>query len=1106
MKSFRFLAATFALAVCSTAAWGQGISSAQIQGTVQDASGLAVPGAEIKATQTETGISRTTTTGADGGYVLPNLPVGPYSLEVTKQGFAKYVQTGIVLQVAANPTIDIALKVGAVSEQVSVEANAAMVETQNTAVGQIMENQRILELPLNGRNPADLIQLSGAAVGGSIAGPAYNASSRSFQGVLGGEGFSVAGGQSSGIAYLLDGTLHNNAYDNLNLPLPFPDALQEFKLETSALTAQNGIHGGATVNAVTKSGTNEFHGDVFEFLRNNKFNATNPFAGRGPDGRRLTDGLKRNQFGGTIGGPIKKNKLFFFGGWQETLTRITPADTLSFIPTAQMLAGDFTTFASPACNAGRQVNLGAPFSGNRIAPSLFSPAALKIVSRLPTTADPCGQIRYTNPLHQNEYQAVGKGDYQVSAKNSLFGRYMATTLTQVPPYALGNNILQTTVGGRDNLAQSVTLGDTHLIGASMVNSFRMAMNRTAIHRTSKDFFSAPEVGINVFSYMPHYMLLTITGGFALGGGTESESTFRTTTFQLGDDFSWVRGSHQISFGASGARWQSSSQANVRSPGPFTFDGSATGLGLADFLVGRPSLYDPAAPNTLFMAQWYLGLYAQDTWKISPRVTLNYGLRWEPWFPQIITNGNIYNFSFDRFTQGNKSAVYKNAPAGLYYPGDPGFPGKSGQYRKMLDFQPRVGIAWDPLGDGKMSIRASYGLFYDFANGQFFINSTIAPPFGDEVRVPSPAGGLDDPWRGVPGGNPFPIQFNSANALFPFGSPYLTVNYDMPATALHSWNLSIQRQIASNWLVSASYIANETQHLWASTQLNPGVYIPGNCTAGQYGLTAPGLCSTTTNLNQRRVLSLLNPAVGQYYGYVDVFDPGGTQSYNGLLVAVQHRLSHGLTISGNYTWSHCIGDYSQEFTTPNVGSGYQVPNNRRYDRGDCALDRRHNFNMTGVYQLPRFRNGIVRAVVTGWKISPIFRYISGAALTTTTGVDRALNGNTATQRPMQLLPDPYAHGFLNYLNSRAFTQPALGTLGNMGTYSLRGPGVFQIDTSLARVFRVTERKTLEIRGEAFNLPNFFLRNNPTVAFSSPTFGTINTARDPRIIQLAAKFVF
>ena len=831
----------FAFAVLASA---QAVSTAQIQGTVRDASGLAVPGAEIRATQTETAASRTTTSAADGGYVLSNLPIGPWRLEVSKSGFSKYVQTGIVLQVAANPTVDIPLQVGSVNEQVSVEANAALVETQATGVSSVMENQRILDLPLNGRNPADLIQLAGAA----IQLPQFNASSRSFQGQSGGQGYAVAGGQSSGVTYLLDGGLHNNPYDNLNLPLPFPDALQEFKLETSSLTAQYGIHGGATVNAVTKSGTNNFHGDAFEFLRNNVLNATNPFAAKGPDGKRLSDGLKRNQFGGTIGGRIIKDKLFFFAGYQETLTRQLPASNLSFIPTAQMLAGDFTTIASPACNNGRQINLAAPFVNNTLAPSLFDPASLKIAQKLPQTSDPCGRFSFIQPLHDNEYQLPFKIDYQLNPKNSLFGRYIRTTFNQLPPYNIEKDILATTTGGRDNLAQSLTIGDTYLVSASTVNSARLVFNRTAIHRQNAPFFGPNDVGINVFNYVPDFTILAITGGFSLGSGIEVNSIFHTTSYQAGDDVTMIKGSHQLAFGASASMWNSASYANVRSSPNFSFDGSFTGLGLADFLTGKLQLIDQSTPNTLFVRQWYAGFYAQDTWKASRRLTVNIGLRWEPWFPQIITNGAVYNFSLSRFQQGIVSQSHPTAPAGLYFPGDPGFPGKSGQFAHYKDLEPRVGLAWDPFGDGKMSIRASYGLFYDFANGQFFINTTVAPPFGDETRVNAVP--FDNPWSTYPGGNPYPItSFNT----FTLNAPYLTLPYNMPATALHSWNLSVQRQFGADWLFSASYVGNQTEHLWVSTQLNQPQIVPST---SPIGTCPPGVltgCNSTANYNQRRLL-------------------------------------------------------------------------------------------------------------------------------------------------------------------------------------------------------------------------------------------------------------
>src|SRR5262245_43440329 len=358
------------------AVWAQ--ATAQISGTVKDQTGAVLPGAEVTVTQTETGVARMTLSNETGSYALPNLPVGPYRLEVGLPGFRTFVQTGIVLQVNASPVINAILEVGQVSEQVEVQANAAMVETRSSGIGQVIENERILELPLNGRNVNDLIVLAGAAV------QTGTTSNRSF---AGSPIVNVAGGLGFTAGYSLDGALHVDPYNGQSLPLPFPDALQEFKVETSGLSAQSGR--GTSVGAVTKSGTNALHGDAFEFVRNDLFNARSYFA--------TTHGtLKRNQFGGTIGGPITKGKLFFFGGYQGTTLRHEPADTRSFVPTAAMLAGDWTAFASAACNANRPVTLRSPFVNNRIDPSQYNRAAMNIVSKLPKSSDPCGEIRYGN--------------------------------------------------------------------------------------------------------------------------------------------------------------------------------------------------------------------------------------------------------------------------------------------------------------------------------------------------------------------------------------------------------------------------------------------------------------------------------------------------------------------------------------------------------------------------------------------------------------------------------------------------------------------------------------------------------------------------------------
>src|SRR5262252_6791805 len=446
-------------ALTSVLAYGQGVS--QIQGTVKDSTGAVIGGAEVKATQTDTGIARSVLSTEDGVYVLPNLLVGPYRLEVSKAGFSTYVQSGIVLQVASYQTVDVTLTVGELAQEVQVEAASSLVELQSTSVGAVIENTRILELPLNGRNPVELIALVGAAVPAGQAGTA---------GMPGGRFISIGGGLLSGVSYVLDGTLYNNPFDSLNLPFPFPDALQEFKVETSSLTAQNGLHSAGTVSAVVKSGTNAFHGDAFEFFRNGKMNARNANALR-------RDTLKRNQYGGTLGGPIIPSKLFFFAGYQGTRTRSDPADMTGFVPTARMLAGDFsgcgfTQLHDPAT----KVN----YLNNQIPTNQFSAQALEIVKKLPQPQGPCGETKFGPVQKINEYQVLGRTDYQINEKQSLFVRYMATAYLLPPPYRFSHNILDTTVGGLDDLAQTATIGHTYLASTNTVNTFRIAANRVAV--------------------------------------------------------------------------------------------------------------------------------------------------------------------------------------------------------------------------------------------------------------------------------------------------------------------------------------------------------------------------------------------------------------------------------------------------------------------------------------------------------------------------------------------------------------------------------------------------------------------------------------------------
>ncbi len=1093
------------LLVCAVTcgnAWAQ--ATAQISGTVRDQSGAVLPGVEITATQTETGIARTTISNETGSYILPNLALGPYRLEISLPGFRTYVQSGIVLQVNSNPVINAVLEVGQVAETVEVQANAVMVETRSVGIGQIVENQRILELPLNGRNAAELVLLAGAAVHmGTTDG-------RNFPNRL---IISTAGSLGVGTNYNLDGIRHIDAYDGLAMPLPFPDALEEFKVETSGLSAQHGR--GSSVGAVTKSGTNDIHGSLFEFVRNDLFNARQYFATKGST-------LKRNQFGGTVGGPIQRNKLFFFAGYQGTIIRQDPNDTEAFVPTAAMLAGDFTVAASAACNAGRAITLRAPFVNNRIDPSTFSRAALNIASRLPKSDDPCGRVVFGRKNDSDDGQLVGRIDYQLTDKHSLFGRHVWNTMEIIHPFnATPDNLLNTASAGFDNRAHAFSLGSTYLIGTNMVNAFRVGASLVDVKRTGVEFFGFRDVGINVYQYIPKYMTLGVTGGFSIGGGSQSKSNFTTAYYQLADDLSITTGTHQMSVGSHIGHARTNVNAFVAA-GAFSFSGQESGLGLADYLRGRPSNFLQGDSNRLYGRNTYFALYGQDVWKLTPRLTMNYGLRWVPVLPMKDMRNpvpSVMVFDEAKFRQGVKSTVFRNAPAGLTYHGDPGFPLQDHEVFKAnwLNFGPRLGFAWDVQGDGRTSVRASYGLTFEEFPLQMRQGESIGqPPYGGNVNLPFPEGGLEDPWRGVPGGDPNPIRL-SVDTTFPAFGVYQAQTPNIKPTYIGTWNLTLQRQVAQDWLASASYMGSKTTHLWAQIALNPSLYFfngTATCTLpnGQTITGTGNQCSTVGNTNQRRRLSMINRTEGQGIGRTGEYVFGGNQHYHGMLLSVQHQPRSGVAVTGNYTFSHCVGDYSGR-SARGVSLGndetYQDASDRSRDRANCEMDLRHAVNLTAVAETPQFAGRAMRMLASGWRLSGIYRRNSGQFLTVTTGIDRALN-DIANQRPNRVLENPYLNTSkrpsTQYLNPAAFAQPDLGTLGNMGRVNIKSMGSWQFDIALSRTFQFRESQQLEFRAEAYNLTNSFRPGNPSTNLNQNTFGQIRTALDPRIMQFALKYMF
>ncbi len=1114
---------TFACLLSCAVALAQ---TAQINGTVRDATGLPIPGATIKATQTATGLVRTTTSGADGGYVLSNLPIGPYVLEVSKEGFAKYAETGIVLEVNTNPTMDIALRVGAVSEQVTVEAGAAQVETRTTSIGQVVDNQRIMEMPLNGRDVHQLIFLAGMA---SFPGTASLNSVRNYPTVV----VSVAGGAPDSVGYMLDGIIHQDPYNNLSLPLPFPDAVQEFKVEWNGVPPQYGYHSTATVNTVTKSGTNDFHGDLFEFLRNGDLNARDAFATK-------RDTLKRNQYGGTFGGRIRKDKLFFFGGYQRTSLRSDPAQNTTFIPTAAMAAGDFTAFA--ACNRNTVLPASLGFVNNQISPTLLNPVSLNIFKTLPAAVDSCGRALYGLVNNQDEDLYTARTDWQINASQSFFARFTAAKLNNSSTYD-GKNPLSINQFGIHDLDYGIALGHTWVMTPNVVNSLKVGANRTNVVKIPDNYASWPSLGANITPLGGNVIAVAVTGAMAIGGVSAAPGqSHNGPLWSVVEDVNWVKGSHQIGFGGSIYRQMLNYVSGPNAVGTPTFDGSVSGLPLVDFMLGRPATFVQGTLYGFYSRQYYQSLYLQDSWKVNSRLTLNYGVRWEPYTAVFQKySGQDEHFDLGLFANNVHSTVYKNSPAGVVFSGDPQYKcGNSFNCPIWDKFFPRVGLAFDPKGDGKMVIRASYGMFGDRMSMLSLSQEQFGPPYGNQVSVTGT--NLTNPWAnygGLPGftqagQNPMPtlaslqgIGHSDANIPFPTFGTYLSSPLtDFHPTYVNQWNFSIQRQLGQDWLVSANYLGTTTIHFVGGYNMNPAVYIPGQCVAGQYGLRTPGACSTTANSNFRRVLYLMNPDQGQYYAGNGIADDGGTASYEGVNLSVRKRLSHGMNILANYTWSHCISDPWNQNPT---NAGVEIPGNRRAWRSNCVgIDVRHLFQLSMVATTPKFSSRALRLVASDWQFAPNLEVKSAQFFTVTTGSDVALT-TIANQTPNLINTNPYPadQNVNQWVSKNAFAPAAPGSYGNLGYNNLKGPGVFQLNMALSRNFAIREHKTLQVRAEAFNLPNhlnpFTPGNGPLgggnfggiAPLNAPNFGQITndisgtgglSSGDYRVVQLALKFLF
>jgi hypothetical protein len=1087
------------LVLMTGAGWAQ--ATAGLAGRVTDEGGAVLPGVTVTATQVDTGFTRSVVTDGTGAWTMPNLPIGPYRLEVALPGFRTYVQTGIVLQVDATPTINAVLAVGNLEETIVVEAAAPIVDVRSAGISEVVEEDQIVELPLQGRQVTDLIVLAGGAI------QTGRPNTKNFQG---GVQISVAGGMDAGIGYFLDGVMHNDVSNAGGMPLPFPDALQEFRVATSGLSANNGVHAGASVNAVTKSGTNVLHGNVFEFLRDRRFNAAHPFAPTGPDGEKEDDGLRRNQFGGTLGGPIARDRLFFFGAYQGTFTRVSPTAEIAYVPTAAMLAGDFTAFTSPACNNGRQITLAAPFVNNRVSPALFSRAALNLAGRLPTTDDPCGETQYGSPDNLNDQQVVGRVDYQRSANNSIFGRYMFTSHKAPASLELSDNILASRVPGVDNLAQSLTLGNTVVMGARGVNAIRFAYNRTVVDRAQADFFEPSDLGIKVYNNSPsRETIFSVTDGFDVSEARATRGVAENNAFQFSEELTLVRGAHQFVLGANLGYWEVNTFTFWPGGGQFAFNGQITGAGLADFLLGRVSTFTHGARSGVNFTQVYQGYFVADEWRATDRVTVNAGLRWEPFFGQQIYNGSVANFDLDRFRQRVKSSVFVNAPAGLIYPGDADFPsGNAGFEKRWWNLGPRLGVAWDASGNGRTAVRASYGISYDFPEGETWFTAASGPPYGNRIGINDPPGGLDDPYGHV-GGDPSPIVTNRDTVYPPFGT-ITAIDPEINAPRVQQWNLTVEQQLGTAWGVSASYLGSHSDRFWGIVEQNPGLYLgEGPCTL-RNGVSYRQ-CTVPANLNFRRKLYMEHPEEAQYVSSLELLDDLSTQDYRGLKLSVRRRSAAGVNLSGNWTWGRCVGLQIGRGGGGGSGSAgggaYANPEDPEYDRGYCDWDRTHLANLSAGYETPQLTGSVLNVLASNWRVTGIWTARSGRRFHVTTGTT-AFNGLGLASRVNQISDDVYGEKTLeSFLNRAAFENPAPGTFGNHPHNHLAGPNFWKVDLAVSRLVSLGTVRNMEVRLEAFNLFNTFNWGQPNANFRSGAFGRITTMDgDPRILQFGIKYGF
>jgi len=1062
-----------------------------IRGSISDPSGAVVQEATVTAKQAETGLIRTVLSARDGSFVLVELPVGHYSVEVGAKGFQKYLQEGISLDVNQSATVPVRLTVGAETQRVEVEADADLIQTTSSSLGLAVTERELLDLPLDGR---DFSQLGLLQPGTAPLTPGLKEAGGSLRD---GQAYAVDGQRPESNSFLIDGANNVNSVDAGFVLKPPIDAISEFRILTHNANPEFGQNAGSTTNIVTRSGTNAYHGAVWEFLRNDAMDASD-FS------THSVQPLKQNQFGATFGGPIVKDRSFFFGYYEGFRNR--QGETVAAtVPSLLQRQGNFSE------NGLCEVNFGTgqcdPVPGNQL--TSIDPIAQKILNFYPLPNNGLNSFITTQSLSVNNDQFGLRLDQHLSPSDNLSLRYMYSGGPTTDPLSTsGANVPGFPVGEQDR-AQNFVVQETHVFSPAVVGVARFSYLRNKFLFDQHLNHEPPSsLGFQYEPTLPESAgpPFIQVGGYASVGDpiTGPRNTFQNT-FDISGSLSWIRGRHELKFGGGFRRDQINALQGIATNGFFVFAPFPFSDAFASFLSGEPVVFLQGGGNLgRHIRGKALNFYGQDSYKVTSRLTLNVGLRYDLPFPYTELH-NLQNL----FVPGAQSKVLPNAPPGLLYPGDPGVPAGLIPTQKTA-FAPRVGLAWDPTGSAKWVVSAGYGIFYEpFYNGQ---GGPLQDPISAPPYLATPQAGFPvnfaDPFNGV---NQFDGRFSTPMTLLVV-SPKLKLPY------AQDWNLNVQRSFGSNWLLQVGYVGTTGVRLPRFVEANPTIYYPGQ--------------STENNVNQRRLYSgcTLNGAPPNTCNYASVGEIAGiaNSAYNALETSLRKRFGHGISFLASYTYSRSIDDVSSFNITgsaaqPVAGENdlAQNPFDLGAERGRSMFDSRHRLVLSYQWAVPFWRqaNTWYQHVLGNWQFAGIATVQSGTPFTVFDSTDVSLQGQApeisgfSSNRP-NLVGNPNSGPRTpqEWFNTATFQKVTpnpnspVQQFGNEGRNVVQGPGYGNWDFAAIKTIRVLEGKELQFRGEIFNFLNRTNLRLPDTDISSPTFGQIHSDVGPRVIQVALKFLF